>query len=93
MKKLLTLHPTGKFKLNYKVGDGDVKAKKSGVFIAGCPLSDETVQLLKKLSCPSYNVKIRNLMEKKKTDIAKTKAYGINSVPTVVVDGKIIRPL
>lgn len=66
------------------------KQRKVEVFIAGCPLCDETVQLVKKLSCPSCNVKIRNLMEKKKTDIAKAKAYGINSVPTVVVDGKIL---
>lgn len=66
------------------------KQRKVEVFIAGCPLCDETVQLVKKLSCPSCDVKIRNLMEKKKNDIAKAKEYGINSVPTVVVDGKIL---
>jgi len=64
------------------------KQRKVEVFIAGCPLCDETVQLVKKLSCPSCDVTIHDLREKK--GIAKAKEYGINSVPTVVVDGKIL---
>jgi len=64
------------------------KQRKVEVFIAGCTLCDETVQLVKKLSCPSCDVTIHDLREKK--GIAKAKEYGINSVPTVVVDGKIL---
>jgi len=62
--------------------------RKVEVFIAGCPLCDETVQLVKKLSCPSCDVTVYDLREKE--GIAKAKEYGINSVPTVVVDRKIL---
>jgi hypothetical protein len=33
------------------------------VFAAGCPFCDETVSLVKKLSCPSCDVKVYNLKE------------------------------
>lgn len=65
------------------------KKRKVEVFIAGCPLCDETVKLVKKLSCPSCDVTIYDLREKGK-GIDKAREYGINSVPTVVVDGKIL---
>jgi glutaredoxin 3 len=54
-------------------------------FTAGCPLCDETVGFVKKLACPSCDVKVYNLKESR---MDKAKHYGISSVPTVVVDGK-----
>jgi glutaredoxin len=62
--------------------------RKVEVFTADCPLCDETVQLVKKLSCPSDDVTIYNLREKEGIDAAKE--YGINSVPTVVINGKVL---
>ncbi len=56
------------------------------VFTAGCPICDETVGLVRKIACPSCDVKVYNLKEE---GMDKAKQYGINSVPTVVVDGKI----
>jgi glutaredoxin 3 len=56
------------------------------VFTAGCPLCDETVGLVKKLACPSCDVRIYDLHT---TGMDKAREYGVNSVPTVVVDGKI----
>jgi glutaredoxin 3 len=64
------------------------KQRKVEIFIAGCPLCDETVQLVKNLSCPSCDVVIYDLRENE--GIGKAKEYGINSVPTVVVDGNIL---
>ncbi|MBI3377366.1 MAG: thioredoxin family protein [Nitrospirae bacterium] len=63
------------------------KKRKVEVFIAGCPLCDETVNLVKKLSCPSCDVTVYDL---RKEGMDKAKKYGVNSVPSVVVDGKIL---
>ncbi len=60
--------------------------RKVEVFIASCPLCDETVGLVKKLACPSCDVTVYNLKE---GGMDKAREYGISSVPTVVVDGKI----
>lgn len=60
--------------------------RKVEVFVAGCPLCDETVKLVKELSCPSCDVTVYNLQ---KEGMDKAKEYGVNSVPTVVVNGKI----
>lgn len=61
--------------------------RKVEIFVAGCPLCDETVRLVKELSCQSCDVTVYNLQEK---GIDKAKEYGVNSVPTVVVNGKIL---
>lgn len=62
------------------------KKRKVEIFTAGCPLCDETVKLVKALACPSCDVRVYNLRE---GGMDKAKEYGINSVPTVVVDGKV----
>ncbi|MBI5212238.1 MAG: thioredoxin family protein [Nitrospirae bacterium] len=63
------------------------KKRKVEVFVAGCPLCDETVNLVKELSCQCCDVTVYNLREK---GMDKAKKYGVNSVPTVVVNGKIL---
>ncbi|MEW6408767.1 MAG: thioredoxin family protein [Nitrospirota bacterium] len=63
------------------------RKRKVEVFTGGCPLCDETVRLVKKISCPSCDMTVYNLNEK---GMDKAREYGINSVPTVVVDGKIL---
>lgn len=61
--------------------------RKVEIFIAGCPLCDETVKLVKSLSCPSCDVVVYNLKEK---GMDKARKYEVYSVPTIVVDGKIL---
>lgn len=66
-------------------------ARQVEVFTAGCPLCDEAVQLVDELACESCEVTVYNLSEQReKTGIEKAKQYGITSVPTVVVNGKIV---
>ena len=60
------------------------------VFIAGCPICDETVKLVKSVVCPSCELHVRDV----RTDRAaqgKATEYGLQRVPAVVVDGKVAR--
>ncbi len=57
------------------------------IFSAGCSVCDETIALVKEIACPSCDVEILDMRE---TEVAtKAKQYGINSIPAVVVDGKL----
>ena len=62
------------------------------VFTSGCFLCEDTVKLVQELACPSCDVQIYDLSEPCESQecIEKAKIYGINSVPTVVVDGTIV---
>ncbi len=65
-----------------------MKRRTIEVFVAGCPVCDETVKLVESMMCPSCELQILNI----RTDAAaqtKAKRYGVKRVPTVVVDGKI----
>ncbi len=62
------------------------RKRKVEIFTAGCYLCDEAVNLVKSIACDSCEVSIYNLNNEGQD---KARAYGIISVPTVVVDGKI----
>jgi glutaredoxin len=61
--------------------------RKIEVFTAGCTVCEETVQLVNQLACPSCDVEVLNTQEAASAERAK--AYGIRSLPAVVVDGKV----
>ncbi len=66
-------------------------ARQVEVFTAGCPLCDEAVQSVNELACECCEVTIYNLSEQKEqTGLEKAKQYSITSVPTVVVNGKVV---
>ncbi len=62
------------------------RKRKVEIFTAGCYLCDEAVNLVKNIACDSCDVSVYNLNNEGQD---KARAYGIASVPTVVVDGKI----
>lgn len=63
------------------------RKRKVEVFSAGCPACEPTVQLVKSIACPSCDVQV---LDMNKPDVAaKAKAYGIKSVPAVVINGKL----
>jgi DNA-binding transcriptional MerR regulator len=66
-------------------------AKTVEVFVAGCPLCDETVRTVQSVACPGCEVKVYDLREGCATDDCRNLAqrYGVKAVPTVVVDGQI----
>ena len=56
------------------------------VFTAGCPVCDPAVQLVQELACPDCEVTVYDLRE---SGADRARQYGVNRVPTVVVDGTI----
>lgn len=57
------------------------------VFIAGCPLCEPAVQTVQDTACPNCTVKIYNLQNGEGR--AEAEEYGVNRVPTIVVNGQI----
>jgi len=57
------------------------------VFSAGCPVCDETVEMVKKSACPSCEVTVLDMNDPAVS--SRAKGLGIKSVPAVVIDGKL----
>lgn len=62
------------------------------VFTAGCYVCENAVKEIKALACPNCEVKVYDLNKKCDTNECENKAkqYGINSVPAVAIDGKLV---
>ena len=61
--------------------------RKIEVFSAGCPVCDDAVAMVKRLSCRDCEVKV---MDMKNPAFAKrAKKMGIRSVPAIVINGKL----
>ena len=58
------------------------------IFTADCPLCDETVKLVRQLVCSSCQVSVYDLREP--ADLAKAEQYGVNSVPAIAVNGRLV---
>ena len=61
--------------------------RKIEIFSAGCFVCDETVNMVKAVACPSCEIEVLDMRQAGVA--AKAKQYGINSVPAIVVDGKL----
>ncbi len=62
-------------------------SRKVEVFTAGCSVCDSTVELVRRISCPSCEVTVLNTNDPQVAERAKS--LGIRSVPAVVVDGRL----
>jgi glutaredoxin len=62
-------------------------SRKVEIFSAGCSVCNDTVELVKRISCPSCEVTVLNMNDQKVAQRARS--LGIRSVPAVVVDGKV----
>ena len=57
------------------------------VFSAGCPICEETIQLINRVACPSCNVTILDMRDPQVA--SRAKSIGVHSVPAVVIDGTL----
>ena len=62
--------------------------RKVEVFTAGCPVCQGLVEMVNELACPHCDVAIYNLSKNEGLDEAK--AYGVNSVPSIAVNGQLL---
>jgi glutaredoxin 3 len=58
--------------------------RKIEIFSAGCPACSDTIELVKRISCPSCEVRVLDMNDAVVANRAKS--LGIGSVPAVVVD-------
>jgi glutaredoxin len=65
---------------------GAIMAKKIEVFSAGCSTCKETIEMVKRLA-GEHEIVVHDMH--KQEVASKAKAYGVRSVPAVVVDGKL----
>ncbi len=64
-----------------------MKKRAVEVFSAGCPVCEETINLVNRLACPSCEISI---LDMKDANVAsRAKRLGIRSVPAVVIDGRL----
>jgi hypothetical protein len=61
--------------------------RKIEVFSAGCAVCNEVIETVKREACPSCEVIVRNMLDSRV--LARAKKLGIQSVPAVVIDGKL----
>ena len=62
------------------------------IFTAGCPVCNPVVQLVKETAGNSYDLIVYDLVKQgtEKPLADKIRQYGINSIPSIVVDGKLL---
>ena len=61
--------------------------RKIEIFSAGCPVCDETIEMVKRNTCQHCEVTVLDMNDADVADRAKTICVG--SVPAVVIDGKL----
>lgn len=63
------------------------KMRTVEIFVAGCPVCQDTVDLVKRMACPSCAVNVLNMSDPNVA--SRAKGLGIRSVPAVVIDGML----
>jgi glutaredoxin 3 len=63
------------------------KQRKVEVFSAGCAACDDAVKLVESIACPSCDVTVLDMHDPNVA--SRAKSLGIQSVPAVVIDGKL----
>lgn len=61
--------------------------RKIEVFSAGCPVCQETIELVNRIACSSCEVSVLDMQDSNVASRAKN--LGIRSVPAMAIDGKL----
>ena len=60
------------------------------IFTAGCPFCEPVVQLVKETASENCKIVIHDLSKSSEDIQSKVKTYGIERLPSIVVDGKLL---
>ena len=61
--------------------------RKIEVFSAGCPVCQDTIDMVNRVACPSCEIAILDMNDAQVS--ARAAQLGIRSVPAVVIDGRL----
>jgi hypothetical protein len=64
--------------------------RKLEIFTAGCPVCAEQVSKVVMAASPNWDIEILNVKENQEA-LKKSRAYGINKLPSVVMDGTLAK--
>lgn len=65
-----------------------MKAKRRiEIFSAGCPICEESIQLIHNAGCPSCEIAVLDMREN--AIAARASRLGVRSLPAVVIDGTL----
>jgi MerR family mercuric resistance operon transcriptional regulator len=78
--------------LKFKNGGNEMAKRRIEVFTAGCYICEKAIAEIKALACPNCEVIVYDLNKKCETGECEVKAkeYGVNSIPAVAIDGKLV---
>ena len=61
--------------------------RKVEIFSAGCPVCQEAIELVKRISCPSCDVQVLDMNDIEV--VKRAKQLGVRVVPAVAIDGQL----
>src|SRR3972149_3713102 len=61
--------------------------RKVEIFSAGCPICENTIELVNSLACPSCEIVIHDMHDESVQQQAKK--LGVNSIPAVAINGNL----
>lgn len=61
--------------------------RKIEIFSAGCPACRDTIELVRRIACPSCDVQVLDMNDA--AVASRAKALGVRSVPAVAVNGNL----
>lgn len=61
--------------------------RKIEIFSAGCPACRDTIDLVRRIACPSCDVQILDM--KDAAVAARAKALGVRTVPAIAINGNL----
>ena len=64
-----------------------VSKRQIEIFSAGCPVCQETIDLVNQMACPSCEISVLDMHNQSVAERART--LGIKSVPAVAIDGQL----